>query len=317
VAPVTPPSYLQAGAYSARSDRMTLAALFARDGVAPTQARSGVIPSAVGSDPMGALAVKASATPGTQVIVSAGSVVMADPGGGVYVGHNDAAYTLTPNPASSTLDRIDLVVARFWDIVDQGSSQNAFTIDVQPGTAAGTPVPPAAPALSVPLAEVRVVHGSSTVIANTNITDKRTWSGGVGPAIGVSTARPAQPRYGEVRYEVDTDSTVTYTKQGWRTSPTPQRVMMGASAVTTNAYGTAKITPAGGMPFIAAAGVASVGIGAPGVGAGGPTNAGYVAEFMSPAAIGSDTLGFYFRFFNPDGTPYVGNLAYVTYIVWG
>ncbi len=93
---------------------------------------------------------------------------------GMYHGKNDAAKVialLTANPAHATLDRIDLVIARFNDAFYAGGL-DTFSIEMVTGTPSGSPAVPALPANSIALAQISVVH-ATTVVNPALITDKR------------------------------------------------------------------------------------------------------------------------------------------------
>jgi len=97
---------------------------------------------------------------------------------GMYHLYNDATLdinVLGPNPAHATLDRIDLVVARFQDQFYSGSL-DVPTIEMVTGTPAGSPTVPAAPANSLILAQLSIIHATST-IPQSVITDRRVPAG--------------------------------------------------------------------------------------------------------------------------------------------
>jgi len=97
---------------------------------------------------------------------------------GMYHLYNDATLdinVLGPNPAHATLDRIDLVVARYQDQFYSGSL-DLPTIEMVTGTPSGSPGVPAAPANSLILAQISIVHASAT-IPQSVITDRRVPAG--------------------------------------------------------------------------------------------------------------------------------------------
>jgi len=97
---------------------------------------------------------------------------------GMYHLYNDATLdinVLGPNPAHATLDRIDLVVARYQDQFYSGSL-DLPTIEMVTGTPSGSPAVPAAPANSLILAQLSIIHASST-IPQSVITDRRVPAG--------------------------------------------------------------------------------------------------------------------------------------------
>lgn len=101
---------------------------------------------------------------GGSVVVSGALTVYGQSGafvaGGSYVNSSGAYVTL--DAASASLARYDLIIG-----------SNNGTISAVAGTgAAGSPVPPALPAASIPLAHVFIQSGA-TAVANSDITDLR------------------------------------------------------------------------------------------------------------------------------------------------
>lgn len=90
---------------------------------------------------------------------------------GTYFCDNQGTTNLSISPASGANDRIDLICARVQDSQYSGST-DAWSLNVQTGTPAGSPVAPALPPNAIPLAEV-LVPQSSTSVVNANITDVR------------------------------------------------------------------------------------------------------------------------------------------------
>ncbi len=93
---------------------------------------------------------------------------------GVYILEEPTTLTVTIASNSSGNPRIDLVVLRDYDQAADGGSQ-AFdkgAVEVVQGTPAGSPVAPAVPASSIPLAQVAVANGAASISAG-NITDRR------------------------------------------------------------------------------------------------------------------------------------------------
>jgi hypothetical protein len=90
---------------------------------------------------------------------------------GNYFCYNGAAVVLTLNNSDPTNDRIDLIVAHVKDNTE-GQAGDTWVLEKVTGTPSGSPSPPAKPASSYVLAQVRVNAGVSSV-SNANITDKR------------------------------------------------------------------------------------------------------------------------------------------------
>lgn len=201
--PVNPPTYLQAGSYSAQLDRQALAALLTpHAGAGPLVARSGVKPLMGGTS----LQVIQRPTPDMWVRVKAGTCYIATTStlGGTYIGHNDGDYDVQLTAAHATLPRKDLIYARVADAVGDTGTANELQISVVTGTAASSPVRPAAPSQSIPLAEI-AVSANDTSIVTADITDLRTYVTGLGGTLPVRGASdvPANPFVGMKIYRLD------------------------------------------------------------------------------------------------------------------
>lgn len=146
--------------------------------------RSGVMAS---GDTAGAggdsshMAMRVSSTGGMGVTVEMGNCVINTSGQGAYMCCLDAQKTLNLSSASSTYNRIDLVVARVYDdqntAIGSTSGTRKFQVEVWKGdNSSGTPVAPSLTSLAnagvIPLAEVRV-NKSITAITSSMITDRR------------------------------------------------------------------------------------------------------------------------------------------------
>jgi hypothetical protein len=218
VAPVTPPSYLQAGSYSARSQRLMLAGLTTGDPTAgPLATRQGVTPY-----PIGGMQVVQRSTPDRWVTVWPGTVYIqaASATGGVYACVNDANFDVLTATSHATLARKDLVIARVKDAVDYIGSDNQYDIEVITGTPASSPTRPATPVQALALAEINIPAASSTVIT-ANIVDLRqvtVASGGVLPCLGAADV-PAFPYAGMKIYRLDLQADLTWDGTAWRSMP--------------------------------------------------------------------------------------------------
>jgi hypothetical protein len=219
VAPVTPPTYLTAGTYSARLDRQVIGALLTPDAVTgPLAARSGVKPSPGGTG----LKVIQRPTPDMWVRVQPGTcyIQAVSSTGGAYVCQNDSDYDVQLDAAHATLPRKDLIYARAADAADDTGSLNEFIIDALTGTPAASPVRPALPSQAIGLAEAAVA-AAGTSIVTANITDLRTHVTALGGTLPIvaSANIPASPYPGMRIYRQDLAQPVEQVWDGtaWRT----------------------------------------------------------------------------------------------------
>lgn len=239
MAEVQPPSYLQNGAHSALSDRLTLSSML-QPGATGLASRGGVRAS---GDGLG-MAVVAAGTANNTVVVKAGTAYVPEADGtGVYIAHNDADRTLTVPSASTTQSRRDLVVAQINDSTYSGSTDNWALTIVQGTPSSGTPVTPTAPANSLTLADYLVPAGSTTTVTNANINDRRSvlvTHGGVMPVL--STALPVSPFKGMTVWCTDTEAVQAWNGSAWRVQsfyplPDPIKLFSNTSQVLTSAAG--------------------------------------------------------------------------------
>ena len=135
---------------------------------------------------------------------------------GLYYVVNDATVNLAFSAADPTNDRIDLVIVEIQDSFYAGGANQA-DLTIVAGTPAGSPVVPDLDALGYEnyfvLAQVLVNSGGGTVVADSDITDRRrsyassqyglaTAAGGI--VICTSTTRPPSPHAGLTIFETDT-----------------------------------------------------------------------------------------------------------------
>lgn len=210
---INPPAWMQAGSYSARTDRLVPTALlaypgFLADEATPMRIRQGVKPSYTNQQ----LKVRAAPTPNMTVIVSAGFafVDQHDTGGaGTYVCVNDGDVTLTVQPAGGAGQyRKDSVVLSVYDQEYAGSVSEARLEIIQGPYAgsAGAAVRGSLPANAQILADI-AVGPSQTSVAAANITDVRNYAVALGGILPVSSsAAPTRPHPGQMLYLTDTDS---------------------------------------------------------------------------------------------------------------
>jgi hypothetical protein len=155
----TPPSWLQAGSYTAENDRLTQQAVFNTSGIIGTSSL------AVTQQVVASLTLNIAS--GWAAILGGNTTTQ-----GVYVAYNDATATVTLAAADPTNPRIDRIVVTVSDATYSGST-NQVVFSVLTGTAAPSPVAPSTPTNSISLATVAVAAGVTT-ITNANITDTRT-----------------------------------------------------------------------------------------------------------------------------------------------
>ncbi|MFF7561967.1 hypothetical protein ACFZB4_18590 [Streptomyces pseudovenezuelae] len=246
MAPISPPTWMQAGSYSARADRLLLASLlsypgFAADEATPLRIRQGVKPSYTQYQ----MKVRAAATPNMTVIVSAGFCWIDNhdlAGYGAYACVNDADYTVTvPAAGGAGQFRKDCIVASVYDAETAGAASE-FRIELIQGpyaASAGATVRGTLPPNAQVLADIAVAP-SQTSVSSGNITDIRQYAVAAGGIVPVaSSAAPTRPHPGQVLYYTDTDAfyvgqqagTVRQVREVVRPSSSDQ-VSLPASPVT-------------------------------------------------------------------------------------
>lgn len=198
-----PPVFLQAGSHPAEDVRRLFTTL--------TGDSEGVLSSAD-------LLVSQSDTPAMSVKVSGGrAFILGDftTYQGTYFVENRGDTTLTIAASDPVNDRIDLVVARVYDSVYSGSS-NEWALEVITGTPAASPTVPATPNSAIPLAQVSVGNGVSS-ITTAVITDLRDYAYLRGGTLSVFTAshRPDSPPEGMLVYVQDEDVVYVYNGSRW------------------------------------------------------------------------------------------------------
>ncbi|ABD94212.1 unknown [Streptomyces phage mu1/6] len=207
---ITPPAWLQAGTYAARTDRLSvITGLLGYHGSSADEGslrtRGGVRPSYQQQQ----LAVSAQATPNMTVQVSAGIAYVQNKdlaNYGAYTVVNDATVNLTIAASSGSQYRKDSVCVQVLDAETLGTVNSASLLVVQGpyAASAGATTRGTIPPNSVVLADIAVDAGVAS-ITSAKITDARQFqvaSGGVLPV--VSTAVPDHPAPGQVMYLTDT-----------------------------------------------------------------------------------------------------------------
>jgi hypothetical protein len=140
---------------------------------------------------------------GMSISIDAGVAVIPSSSGvtnGCYRVASATAQTVTVAASDPSLPRIDLVVAA---VVDNGNSTSFSYVGMSTpsGTPASSPVPPAAPANSIVLAQIRVNAGVTSITSG-NITDVRAFQcspGGILPL--PSTNSPPTGQDGQYAYD--------------------------------------------------------------------------------------------------------------------
>lgn len=92
---------------------------------------------------------------------------------GSYLGQSSATVNVTIGAAPGSNSRIDLIVARVYDPNAGSGSSAIFTFEAIAGSVSGSPVAPALPNTAIPIAQVLVTNGDTSVV-NAAITDART-----------------------------------------------------------------------------------------------------------------------------------------------
>lgn len=215
MAPISPPTWMQAGSYSARADRLLLASLlgypgFTADEATPLRIRQGVKPSYTQYQ----MKVRAAGTPNMTVIVSAGFCWIDNhdlAGYGAYACVNDADYTVNvPAAGSAGQFRKDTIVASVYDAETAGSASE-FRIELIQGpyaASAGATVRGTLPPNAQVLADLAIAP-SQTSVASGNITDVRNYAVAAGGIVPISSGNDMNhPHPGQVRYRTDTDTFV-------------------------------------------------------------------------------------------------------------
>lgn len=168
MAVANPPAYLDTQTYAAQYDRRWLGYDFLEDatGTAITTARGGIVTT-------GDLTVTQNGTPNMTVNVAAGVAYIRGTSvsnQGIYRCLASSTTNLTISGAHATLVRWDLVVGRVYDNTHDGSGQNAWALEIVPGTPSGSPAEPTLPASSFKIARV-TVGAAATSITTGNISN--------------------------------------------------------------------------------------------------------------------------------------------------
>ncbi|MGW1618441.1 hypothetical protein [Streptomyces sp. NPDC002172] len=164
----------------------------------------------------------------------------------IAAGATQGAYPVTlPEPATLTFadgdatnPRIDLVVLRIYDSLYDNSGQTKAALEIVQGTPAATPAAPAAPAIALPVYQVRVPAGASAgkggLDWTTVLTDLRTPTvavGGILPVYG-ETGNGAYPG----QYRDSGGALQRWDGSAWVSYPSALGGIAPAGAVTTASY---------------------------------------------------------------------------------
>ncbi|MEU9447274.1 hypothetical protein [Streptomyces sp. NPDC048277] len=164
----------------------------------------------------------------------------------IAAGATQGAYPVTlPEPATLTFadgdatnPRIDLVVLRIYDSLYDNSGQTKPALEIVQGTPATTPVAPAAPAIALPIYQVKVPAGASAGKGGLDwsaaLTDLRTPTvavGGILPVYG-ETGNGAYPG----QYRDSGGALQRWDSSAWVSYPSALGGIAPAGAVTTASY---------------------------------------------------------------------------------
>jgi hypothetical protein len=210
---VRAPLFIGSASHPEQDVRLGMGAMFGLPSTTPT--RPGGVVVGYG----GMLAVTQAASPAMSVLVASGAVQLAgtvSPTQGNYMLVNDATVTLAVQASHGSLPRVDIVVARAKDD-DYGDPliNIGGYLEVVTGTANAVRTVPATPANAVKICELDIAATSTTVL-NSNVTDLRTWTVGVGGVLPCkSTLRPLNPFEGMKIHETDTGYEYVFASGVW------------------------------------------------------------------------------------------------------
>lgn len=216
---------LQNGGYTGQDDRNHTMALMMKSAV--SNAQSGIIPSD-GTD------FTVTAAGGMVIDISAGDLIVKDASGGAYVFHSDSTAAVTIGTAPSSGTRYDLIIARVFDnaagdVAATGSitlpgsagTDNVQTvtgdIEIVPGSAGGSPIPPALPNTRCVVLKIVAVGTNVTSINSGNLQNSQSTTSRIGFTVAAggllpctTTTRPSTPADGQLIWETDTNQIHVY-----------------------------------------------------------------------------------------------------------
>ena len=204
MAALNPPYALQnRGDHTAQGDRLLVNSLVTNSGV-------------VGIND---LKVTAMASPSMRVQIASGRAFISGTLNalqGTYHCVNDAVLNVPLNPASATMPRKDIIVARVNDAFYSGST-NDWSLTAIAGTPAGTPVLPVTPPNAIVLAEITIA-ANATQVTNANIVDRRGLSSSNLTNLMSSSVAASMPTVGVLGqqwYTTDNDQIMHWNGSAW------------------------------------------------------------------------------------------------------
>ncbi|MER6527686.1 hypothetical protein [Streptomyces sp. NPDC001508] len=205
----------------------------------PLEVRSGILPGSYdGLNRLSGFRLEGAPGAMTAVVHEGRAVIQA--------GATQGAYPVTlPEPTALTFadgdaadPRIDLVVLKIYDALYDNSGVTKAALEIVQGAPSATPVPPAAPAICLPIYQVRVAAGISSgkggINWSTDATDLRTPTvavGGILPVYG-ETGNGAYPG----QYRDSGGALQRWDGSAWVPYPSALGGIAPAGAVTTASY---------------------------------------------------------------------------------
>ena len=222
-------SRLNSVEYAARDERLL-------DSVLQMPAGSGAF-SARGGRRVHAAGLQASVGGSPEAVTVTAGAGLVSPAAGSTGGYAFAipasVSVVLPARPSTGLSRIDLVVARIYDVDESVGSTREVKIEHVPGTPSGSPSAPATPSLSLVLATLNVP--SSGTISVTQSTTRTVAAGGVLPVATTAERDALTPYAGLVVHNAQAGGLQVHDGTAWRTV-TPDQPRVGtASQLCTNA----------------------------------------------------------------------------------
>lgn len=156
---INPPAWQQYGSYTAKMDRQVLGGFIGTAGVTTSTAYQ---------------IIQTTPAPSMDVTVRAGSAYVQgteQASQGMYHVFNEEDFNINIKVANAINTRIDLVYIRVYDSEYSGT-QNMAAVEVLEGVPSSSPVVPALPASSIPLAQI-TVPANATAIVTANIVNAR------------------------------------------------------------------------------------------------------------------------------------------------
>lgn len=205
----------------------------------PLQVRSGILPGSYdGLYRMSGFWLEGTSGSMKATVHEGRAVIAAGSGQGSYPVTLAEPATLTFTDGNAANPRIDLVVLRIYDSLYDNSGRTEAVLEIVQGTPAATPVVPAAPAIALPIYQVRVGAGVSAgkggINWGTDVTDLRTPTvaiGGILPVYG-ETGNGAYPG----QYRDSGGALQRWDGSAWVSYPSALGGIAPAGTVTTASY---------------------------------------------------------------------------------